>query len=164
MADTQTTTTGAVFIPEVWSIETLRAAEQALVMAPLVKRYDGQVKRGDTLHIPQVSNLTATSKTQGSEVTLQNPTESEKTISITSWYEVSFEIEDILAVQSATNLRTEYTAKAKPTKTGLLKPYLNLGTTETSTLNKSYQGQLQRLSDGGAKAYAIVRTYAKLEA
>ena len=28
-----TTTTGAVFLPEVWSLETLRAAEAALVMA-----------------------------------------------------------------------------------------------------------------------------------
>lgn len=29
----QTITTGAVFIPEVWSMETLRATEDALVMA-----------------------------------------------------------------------------------------------------------------------------------
>ena len=28
-----TTTTGAVFLPELWSVETLRAAEAALTMA-----------------------------------------------------------------------------------------------------------------------------------
>lgn len=47
----QTITTGAVFIPEVWSLETLRATEDALVMAPLVKRFDSLVTgKGDTIN------------------------------------------------------------------------------------------------------------------
>lgn len=113
MADTLTTTTSAVFIPEVWSVETLRAAESALVMAPLVKRYDSLVKqRGDTIHIPHISNLTANDKTQTAEVTLQNPTETETTIAVDQWKETSFEIEDIVKVQSQYDLRSEYTSKA----------------------------------------------------
>jgi len=108
-----TTTTSAVFIPEVWSVETLRAAERALVMAPLVKRYDTLVKqRGDTIHVPHVSNLTANDKTQDSEVTLQTVTETETTIAVDQWKEVSFEIEDIVKVQSQYDLRSEYTSKA----------------------------------------------------
>lgn len=108
-----TTTTSAVFIPEVWSVETLRAAESALVMAPLVKRYDTLVKqRGDTIHVPHVSNLTANDKTQDSEVTLQTVTETETTIAVDQWKEVSFEIEDIVKVQSQYDLRSEYTNKA----------------------------------------------------
>lgn len=108
-----TTTTGAVFIPEVWSLETLRAAEKALVMAPMVKRYDSLVRgRGDTIHIPNISNLTANDKTQGSSVTTQTVTETETQISVNQWKEVSFEIEDILKVQSNYDLRSEYTAKA----------------------------------------------------
>ena len=48
-----TTTTGDVFRPEVCSPEVLRAAENALVMAPLVKRFDSLVtQRGDTINIP----------------------------------------------------------------------------------------------------------------
>lgn len=46
-----TITTEAVFIPEVWSPEVLRATESALVFAPLVKRYDALVTgKGDTIH------------------------------------------------------------------------------------------------------------------
>lgn len=134
-----TTTTGAVFIPEVWSVETLRAAESALVMAPLVKRYDSMVKsRGDTIHIPNISNLTANTKTQGSEVTTQAVTETETTISINTWKETSFEIEDIVKVQSQYDLRSEYTSKAgyavaKQVDTDLLGLYSSLTSTDVGT-------------------------------
>ena len=134
-----TTTTGAVFIPEVWSIETLRAAESALVVAPLVKRYDGLVKeRGDTIHIPNISNLTANVKTQGSEVTTQAVTETETTISINQWRETSFEIEDIVKVQSNYDLRSEYTSKAgyaiaARVDTDLLGLYSSLASTDVGT-------------------------------
>jgi len=108
-----TTTTSAVFIPEVWSAETLRAQEAALVVAPLVKRYDNLVKgRGDTVHIPEVSNLVANDKVDNTDVTLQSPTESEKTISIDNWKEASFLVEDIVKVQSNYDLMAEYTNKA----------------------------------------------------
>jgi hypothetical protein len=94
-------------------METLRAAEAALVVAPLVKRYDSLVKqRGDTIHIPRISNLTANDKTQTQEVTLQNPTETDISISIDQWKEASFEIEDIVKVQSNYDLMSEYTNKA----------------------------------------------------
>lgn len=131
-----TTTTGAVFLPEIWSLETLRAAEKALVMAPLVKRFDSQVKgRGDTVHIPNISNLTANNKTQGSEVTTQAVTETETTISINKWKEVSFEIEDIVKIQSQYDLRSEYTSKAgyaiaQAVDTDLLSLYSSLTTTD----------------------------------
>ena len=134
-----TTTTGAAFLPEVWSIETIRAAEKALVMAPLVKRYDSLVKsRGDTLHIPNISNLTANDKTQGSEVTTQAVTETETQISIDKWKETSFEIEDIVKVQSQYDLRSEYTEKAgyaiaQAVDTDLLGLYSSLTSTDVGT-------------------------------
>lgn len=139
MATTFTTTTSAVFIPEVWSIETLRSAEKALVMAPLVKRYDSLVKqRGDTIHVPHVSDLTANDKVQTSEVTLQTVTETETTINIDKWKEVSFEIEDIVKVQSQYDLRSEYTSKAgyaiaKAIDTDLLALYASLATPDVGT-------------------------------
>jgi N4-gp56 family major capsid protein len=134
-----TTTTSAVFIPEVWSVETLRAAEAALVMAPLVKRYDTLVKqRGDTIHIPHVSNLAAQDKAQNSEVTLQTVTETETPIAIDQWKEVSFEIEDIVKVQSQYDLRSEYTGKAgyaiaKAVDSDLLALYASLTSTDVGT-------------------------------
>jgi len=112
MAD-MTSTTSAVFIPELWSVETLRQQEAALVVAPLVKRYDSLVKgRGDTVHIPKVSNLAANDKIANADVTLQSPTEGERTINIDQWKETSFLIEDIVKVQANYDLMAEYTHKA----------------------------------------------------
>lgn len=108
-----TTTTGDVFRPEIWSAEVLRATEGALVMAPMVKRYDSLVKgKGDTITIPNLSNLSANSKSASTMVTLQSPTETSSTISISNHYEASFIIEDLLKVQSNYDLMGEYTSKA----------------------------------------------------
>lgn len=108
-----TVTTGANFIPELWSLETQRATEAALTMAPLVKRFDSLVKgRGDTIHVPHISNLTANNKVANAEVTTQAIQESETTIEIDKWKETSFEIEDIVKVQSNYDLMSEYTNKA----------------------------------------------------
>lgn len=108
-----TITTGANFIPELWSMETQRATEAALVMAPLVKRFDSLVKgRGDTIHIPHISNLVANNKTANTEVQTQTITESETTLEINAWKETSFEIEDMVKVQSNYDLMSEYTNKA----------------------------------------------------
>lgn len=108
-----TTTTADKFIPEVWSMEVLRATEDALVMAPLVKRYDSLVaERGDTIHIPNLSNLAANDKSASTQVTLQTITESETTININKHKETSFLVEDIVKVQSNYDLLAEYTSKA----------------------------------------------------
>ena len=116
-----TTTTAAVFLPSLWSTETLRATERALVAAGLVKRYDAFVRsRGQDIRIPNISNLSATSKTAGSDVTTQTVTETSVTLNINTWYEASFKIEDMVTVQSNYDLRSEYSEKAKQ-KSGLLK-------------------------------------------
>ena len=99
--DQITVTTADKFIPDVWAMETLRATEDALVMAPLVKRYDSLVeKRGDTIHIPNLSNLSANDKSANTQVTLQTVTETETTININKHKETSFLVEDIVKVQS----------------------------------------------------------------
>lgn len=96
-----TTTTAAVFLPTLWSIETLRAAESALVAAGLVKRYDALVKaKGQAIKIPLISNLSVTAKSANTDVTTQTVTEDTVTLNVNTWYESSFEIEDMVAVQS----------------------------------------------------------------
>src|SRR3990167_3875782 len=109
-----TTTSSAVFLPTVWSREVVRATENALVAAGLVKRYDYLVQgRGQTIDIPNISNaFTARSKTQGSDVTDDNVTETQTQITINNWYYNSFIIEDIVSVQSIYDLRSEYSNKA----------------------------------------------------
>lgn len=88
--------------------------------------------------IPNVSNLTANTKTQGSEVTTQAVTETETTISINQWRECSFEIEDIVKIQSNYDLRSEYTNKAgfaiaQQVDTDLLGLYSSLTSTDVGT-------------------------------
>jgi hypothetical protein len=134
-----TVTTGAVFIPEIWTSEVLMFRESALVMSPLVARYDADVKnKGDVIHIPNVSELSANTKTANTEVTLQTATESETTISIDQHKEASFEIEDMLKVQSQYDLRSAYTKSAgyaisKAVDTSLLGLYTSLTSTDVGT-------------------------------
>jgi len=109
-----TTTTSSVFLPTVWSREVVRATENALVAAGLVKRYDYLVTgRGQTIDIPNISNaFTARAKVQGTDVTDDNYTETQTQITISNWYYNSFIIEDIVSVQSIYDLRSEYSNKA----------------------------------------------------
>lgn len=134
-----TTTTAAVFLPTLWSTETLRATEAALVAAGLVKRYDALVKaRGQAIKIPNISNLSVTAKTANSDVTTQAITESTITLNVDKWYESSFEVEDMVAVQSNYDLRSEYSEKAgyaiaKQVDTDVLGLYTGLTTTDVGT-------------------------------
>ncbi len=107
-----TVSTGAVFIPELWANEVRAATEANLVFAKSVKTINHQGKKGDVIHIPDVSNLTANDKAAGAQVTTQAPTEGEFTVTLNKHKEVSFMIEDILRVQSAFDLRSAYTKKA----------------------------------------------------
>lgn len=108
-----TITTGDVFLPEVWSKETQRATQSALVLANLVKRFDSDVAdAGDKLHVPKVSNLSAYAKSANTQVTLNAPTETEFTMDINRHFESSYLVEDRLKVQAKYNILEEYTSKA----------------------------------------------------
>jgi hypothetical protein len=108
----QNATTGANFIPEIWSKEVQRATEANLTAAKLVKRFDGEMRmKGDILHVPKISNLSATAKTTETEVTFSSPTESKVDITIDKHYHIAILIEDILDAQSAYDLAEAYKEK-----------------------------------------------------
>jgi len=108
-----TTTTGDVFIPEVWSKMVLMATEPELVLANLVTRLDSDVAgKGKSIHVPNVSSLAANDKVAGSEVQLQAPTETEVEVTIDQHKESSFLVEDILALQADYSLSKMYSEKA----------------------------------------------------
>ena len=112
------------------------AAENALVAAPLVRRFDSQVKaKGQTLKIPNVANITATSKTQGSDVIFTANTETTVTLNVDSWYYAAVKIEDLAATQAAYDLRSIYAEKlgygvAKQVDSDVLGLYTGLTTTD----------------------------------
>lgn len=107
-----TTTTGDVFIPEIWSAETIQAVRSNLVLANLVWRFDTDAKMGDTIHVPSLTNLVANDKVAGVATSAQAPTDTNVDISIDKHKEVTFFVEDILETQSNRDLVSAYTGQA----------------------------------------------------
>ena len=107
-----TNTTGATFIPELWSDEIIAAYKQNLVMANLVSKMSFKGKKGDTLHIPKPTRGAASLKAASNQVTLQAATESEIQVLVNKHYEYSRLIEDITEVQALASLRKFYTGDA----------------------------------------------------
>lgn len=106
-------TAANVFRPNIWSKEVLMFVKSNLVLLPLVKHYDADVKAGgQTLEIPNVSTITANLKAQNTVVTLNYNTETKTTVTLNKHYESSFLVEDIAKVQAMTDLRSDYTQAA----------------------------------------------------
>ena len=107
-----TNTTGATFIPEIWSDEIIAAYEKSLVLANLINRMPMTGKKGDTLHIPKPTRGDASAKSAETQVTLIAATESEVQVTIDQHYEYSRLIEDITDVQALASMRQFYTSDA----------------------------------------------------
>ena len=106
-------TAANVFRPNIWAKEVLMFVKANLVLLPLVKHYDADVKSaGQTLEIPNVSEIGANLKVQNTVVTLNYNTETKTTIVLDKHYESSFIVEDLVKVQSAYDLRSDYTKAA----------------------------------------------------
>lgn len=107
-----TNTTGATFIPEIWSDEVIAEYEKNLVLAALVKKMSMKGKKGDTIHIPMPTRSDASVKASQTAVTLIAATEDELIINIDQHWEYSRMIEDITATQALASMRRFYTSDA----------------------------------------------------
>lgn len=106
-------TAAGAFRPNIWSKEALMFVKKNLVLLPLIKHYDADVKSsGQTLEIPNVSGISANLKAQNTVVTLSYNTETKTTITLNQHYESSFVIEDLAKIQSMSDLRSDYTQAA----------------------------------------------------
>lgn len=106
-------TAASVFRPNVWSKEVLMFVKENLVLLPLIKHYDADVKDGgQTLEIPNVSAITANLKAQNTVVTLNYNTETKTTITLDQHYESSFLVEDLVKIQAKYDVRSDYTQAA----------------------------------------------------
>jgi N4-gp56 family major capsid protein len=139
-----TTTTAAVFVPEVWSDEIIAAYQSNLVMANLIKNMSFKGKKGDTIHIPKPTRGNASAKAASTQVTLIAATETEVTISINKHYEYSRLIEDIVGVQALSSMRKFYTSDAG---------YALAKQVDTDLI------QLARATNGGAGTAAYANAY-----
>lgn len=114
MADTMGVTQNANFIPEIWANRALGKLEAQLGLAKNVARDFEYVtqKEGDTVHIPVRGALTASQKTSGSSVTLQNPTATKVDVSLNQHWEVTFAVEDIAKAQANQDVMDGYISDA----------------------------------------------------
>ena len=105
-----TVTTAATFIPELWSNDILRVVEANLIIGPRVHNYSADVRQmGDILHVPSVTEITASAKSASTDVTSTANTESEVQIAIDQHWYTSVKIEDIGKIQAKADLMAEYT-------------------------------------------------------
>jgi len=107
-----TTTTGATFIPEIWSDEIIATYKKNLVLANLIKKMSFKGKKGDSVHIPAPVRGSASVKAASAQVTLVAGTATEVVVTIDQHYEYSRLIEDIVEAQALASLRNFYTEDA----------------------------------------------------
>jgi len=105
-----TVTTGANFIPELWSSAILDYAERAFSLRNQVSDFSSMVAGGgDTLHIPKVTEETAAAKSADTAVTYSANTDGKIDLSIDQHHYEAKRIEDIVMVQESADLFNMYT-------------------------------------------------------
>ena len=108
-----TAATAIKFIDEIWSEELNRAVEFKMVIAALFSDWTSKMSgSGDLFHLPARHNLTASTKSSGSDATPEAILETEQTFTVSTHQIVAQEIEDFAEVMSKYDIRNEYTMAA----------------------------------------------------
>ena len=108
-------TTLAAQIPEIWGKMINDFYKEELIMAGFfTDRSDELFDGGDTVYTPNITEMSANTKTNGSQVTLNANTDTNITLTVNTWYECSFLIEDREAahIKRSWNLVELYTKNA----------------------------------------------------
>lgn len=88
-------TTLDTLIPEVWSSRMNDFFREKLVASNFFTDLSSELANGgDVLHIPSLTQMSANVKGNGSQITLNAPTETKIDLTVNTWKEVSFLIED----------------------------------------------------------------------
>lgn len=88
------------YIPIIWGEKVNEFFRAKLVAAPFFTNRSDEVSEGGaTLYTPNTTEFTATAKSTGIAVTLNAPSDTKQTLTITNWFEASFAIEDREAAQ-----------------------------------------------------------------
>lgn len=97
---TETSTTLAELIPLKWGDRINDFFKMKLMIADFFTDRSAELADGGSaLYTPNLTEMSANSKTVATAVTLNQPTETKVTLSVNQWYEVSFAIEDREAAQ-----------------------------------------------------------------
>lgn len=105
----------SVFTPEIWGTGVNDYFKNALGLATFfTDRSDEVAMGGDVLYTPNITALTVSSKTVGSQVVLSSPTETTATLTIGTHKHVAFIIEDAVKAQvkASYNIQERYAKNA----------------------------------------------------
>jgi hypothetical protein len=104
-----TVTTGANFIPELWSDAILDYAERKFSLKNKVTDLSSMLSSGgDTLHIPRVDEESATEKSAGTAVTYSANTDAKTDLSVDQHFYNAKRIDDIVKVQESADMFNMY--------------------------------------------------------
>lgn len=107
-ANNQTTTTDASYIPALWGSKINDFYRAKLKAASFFEDLSDEVMEGGNIvYIPNMSQMTAATKNQLSQVTLNAQTPAKVTLTINTWKEVSFLIPDLVAAQVKRSYRMQ---------------------------------------------------------
>lgn len=107
-----TTTTAAVYLPQLWSDEVIAGFKANLVLAALVTKFEIEGKKGSVINVPNFTRGSANAKAANTQVTLNTATHTNTSITINKHFEYSYVIEDIVDAQALDSLRMTYTDDA----------------------------------------------------
>lgn len=93
--DTMDSTDLADLIPKIWGSKVNNFYQSKLVTAKFfTDRSEELTDGGNVIYTPNLTEMSATAKTNGAAVTLNAPVETKVTLTVATWMEVSFNIED----------------------------------------------------------------------
>ena len=108
-----TGTTADVFIDERWSPELNLAVRFKTVIMELFADWTSKMQNsGDLFHLPSDHNLTANTKTAGTDATPEAITETQQNFTVSTHQIVAQTIEDFAEVMSKYDIRAGFTSKA----------------------------------------------------
>lgn len=104
-----------VMIPQIWGPRINDFFKEYVVLADFfTDRSEDLMGGGNIVSTPNLTEMSANSKTNGAAVTLNSPTETKIDLTVNQWYEVSFMIEDEEAatVKQSYSLQERYAKNA----------------------------------------------------
>jgi len=98
--DTVTAADVTELIPKLWGEKINDFFKSKLVMGSFFTDRSSELANGGSaLYTPNITEMTANAKSNGSAVVLSSPTETKITLTVDQWYHVAFNIEDKEAAQ-----------------------------------------------------------------
>lgn len=101
-------TSGAVFVPEIWATETIHERDHNFLVTNYTKKIPFMGRAGDTIKYPRIGRLGVQTKVPGAPIVYQSRSETEWTMVIDQYKAHGIAIDDVLRIQSHTDLRSAY--------------------------------------------------------